>query len=250
MKSIMYAKPIIGLAIAVLIGALLLGGTVNAATDSADERIIHVSGTGKVTTSPDQVIITVGVETENPDAATAQQQNAAKMESVVSSLKKLGIPAENIQTSGYSMYGRTTDDDSPFGGKEVKVYVVSNNVVVTLEDVTMAGEVIDTAVANGANQVNSVRFTLSDEKSQELRSDALHAAVTQARGDADAVADALGVMILGVKEVSVGGSYTPVVYAEEAVYKSMDAAGSYAVPTPIEAGTIDVTATVSVTYFI
>jgi uncharacterized protein YggE len=246
----MNVKPIVGLVIAALIGALILGGTVSAETDSIDERVIHVSGTGKITTSPDRVMITVGVVTEHPDATVAQQENAKQMSAVVSALRGLGIADDHIQTSGYSMYSRTTDDDSPFGAKEQKVYVVSNNVVVTLDDVTMACEVIDTAVMDGANQINSVRFTLSDEKSQELRSDALHAAVTQARGDADAVADALGVRILGVKEVSVGGSYTPVVYAEEAVYRSMDAAGSYPVPTPIEAGTIDVTATVSVTYFI
>lgn len=245
----MNAKPIIGIVIAILIGALLLGGSVTAATDNADERVIHVSGTGKVTTSPDRVMISVGVETEHPDAAAAQQENAAKMADVISSLKKLGVPEDHIQTSGYSMYSMNVDDDSPFGGKNQKVYVVRNNVVVTLDDVTMAGKVIDTAVMNGANQVNSVQFTLSEEKSQELRSEALHAAVSQARGDADAVADALGVMVLGVKEVSVGGSYTPVVYAEDAVYKSI-ASGSSPVPTPIESGTIDVTATVSITYFI
>jgi len=245
----MNAKVILGIVAAALIGALVLGGTVTAATDSADDRVIHVSGTGKVTTSPDQVLITVGVETEHTDAKAAQQENAARMSAVISSLKGLGIPESSLQTSGYSMYSRTTDDDSPFGAKQQRVYVVHNNVVITLDDVTRAGEVIDTAVMDGANQINSVRFTLSEEKSQQLRSDALNAAVTQARGDADAVADALGVRILGVKEVSVGGSYTPVVYAEEAVYKSMDSAG-YGAPTPIEAGTIDVTATVSVTYFI
>ncbi|HDQ07528.1 MAG TPA: DUF541 domain-containing protein [Methanoculleus sp.] len=245
----MNAKLILGIVAAALIGALVLGGTVTAAPDSADDRVIHVSGTGKVTTSPDRVLITVGVETEHPDAKVAQQENAARMSAVISSLKGLGIPERSIQTSGYSMYSKTTDDGSPFGAKQQRVYVVHNNVVVTLDDVTRAGEVIDTAVMDGANQINSVRFTLSDEKSQQLRSDALHAAVTQARGDADAVADALGVRILGIKEVSVGGSYTPVVYAEEAVYRSMDSA-AYGVPTPIEAGTIDVTATVSVTYFI
>ena len=99
----MYAKPIIGIAIAILLGALLLGGAVTAATDSADDRVIHVSGTGTVTTSPDRVMITVGVVTENPDAAAAQQENAVKMNAVLTSLKKLGIPEDNIQSSGYSM---------------------------------------------------------------------------------------------------------------------------------------------------
>ncbi|WP_172673880.1 SIMPL domain-containing protein [Methanogenium cariaci] len=186
-----------------------------AAADSSDIPAITVSGTGSVTTAPpDEVIISVGVETTNTDPVTAQQENAKKSAAVISALKGLGIASEDIKTSGYRMYSHTPDEDSVFSG-EKEVYVVSNTVTVTDNDVSRAGKIIDTAVMSGANNVNSVRFTISDEKAQSLRAQALIAAVAQARGDADTLAGALGVSITGVHDVTTYGSSTPpIAYAD------------------------------------
>ncbi|KAF1073642.1 hypothetical protein MKMG_02110 [Methanogenium sp. MK-MG] len=219
-----------------------------AAADSNDIPAITVSGAGSVTTAPDEVIISLGVETTSTDPVTAQQENAQKSAAVISALKGLGIASEDIKTSGYRMYSHTPDDDSPFAGKK-EVYVVSNTVTVTYNDVSRAGEIIDTAVISGANNVNSVRFTISDEKAQSLRAQALIAAVAQARGDADTLAGALGVTITGVQDVTTYGSPTPMVYADNMAGARMEAAKGYA-PTPIEAGTLDVTATVNIVYAI
>lgn len=112
-----------------------------------------------------------------------------------------------------------------------------------------AGEIVDLAVENGANKVNRFSFTLSDAKQQQFRSQALTAAVAQARGDADAVAAAIGKTIVDVKEVNVGGSYVPMVY--DTRYNMMEkAAGSAVATPPLEVGEIDVTATVSISYII
>ncbi|MFA5396415.1 MAG: SIMPL domain-containing protein [Methanomicrobiales archaeon] len=219
-----------------------------AAAEVKDIPSITVSGTGSVTTTPDEVIISVGVQTTHTNPVTAQQENAQKTAKVISDLKKLGIESEKIQTSGYYMYSQTPGDDSPFRGKK-EVYVVSNTVTVTYNDVSRAGEIIDTAVMSGANNVNSVRFTISDEKAQSLRAKALVAAVAQARGDADTLAGALGVTITGVQDVTTYGSSTPMAYADSNAYVGGGAVKSYA-PTPIEAGTLDVTATVNIVYAI
>ena len=219
-----------------------------AAAEVGDMPTITVSGTGSVTTAPDEVIISVGVQTTHTDPITAQQENAQKSAAVISALKGIGIESEDIRTSGYSMYSRTPDDDSPFAGKK-EVYVVSNTVTVTYNDVSRAGEIIDTAVMSGANNVNSVRFTISDEKAQSLRAQALIAAVAQARADADTLAGALGVTITGVQDVTTYGSSTPMVYADTMAGGMVESAKFYA-PTPIEAGTLDVTATVNIVYAI
>ena len=214
-----------------------------------DEKLIHVSGTGKVTTSPDVAEISLAVQTEDQDGLFAQQENARRMSECISALKTLGLTDEDIKTTGYSMYSYKTDSDAPFGGEKT-VYRVTNTLLVKTTKTDMAGEIIDKAIANGANSVNYVSFTLSDEKSQSLRSEALTKAVTQARLDADSVSAALGVSILGVQSVNVGSSYTPYTYAESN-YKSMSmdsAAGTY--PTPIQADTVDVTASVSISYII
>ena len=125
---------------------------------------------------------------------------------------------------------------------------VATTLEVTMNDVDRAGEIVDLAVANGANKVNRFAFTLSDAKQQEFRSQALTAAVAQARGDADAVAAAIGKTILDVKEVNVGGSYVPMAYDNR--YSGMEKPASGAAPTPLEVGEIDVTATVSISYVI
>ena len=234
-----------------LIAAALTVGIASAA--EPNEKVITVSGTGKVTTSPDTVIISVAVETENTDSQKAQKENADKMAQCINALKSIGITDSEIKTTGYTMYSYKSGSDSIFGGDKT-IYHVRNTIQIKTSKIDLAGKIIDTATSNGANNVNSVRFTLSDEKSQEMRDSALKAAVAQARADADAVASAMGLAIVGVYSVNVGSSYTPMVYAETAMYKSAAmATGSMdeAVrATPIESSDVDVTASVSVAYII
>ena len=111
--------------------------------------------------------------------------------------------------------------------------------LITLDDLAKVGSIIDGATAAGANHVQGIQFTLRDQ--QRVRSQALREAATKARAEADALASALGlkvVRILTVEETS------PVVVP---VRDGMFAARAEAAraPTPIEAGTIDVTANVT-----
>jgi len=238
----------------ILVSVLLIliagmAGTVSAA-DSSDEKTISVSGTGKVTSAPDTVIVSIAVETENTDALVAQQENAKKMNTVMTALKAIGLTDDEIETTGYSIYSYNSGDDSVFGSKK-KIYRVTNSIKVESSKIDMAGEIIDTAVSSGANNINYISFTLSDEKSNQLRSQALDAAVAQARSDADAVASALGISVVGVKSVNVGASYVPMsyntAYDSGAMYKS-EAAMS--VPTTVDPGDVDVSASVSIVYLI
>jgi uncharacterized protein YggE len=237
----------LGIALLVLCAAVV--GNVTAQNEDCKEKLIYVSGTGKVTTSPDQAIISLAVETENADVAVAQQENARKMDAVINALKAAGIAAEDLKTTNYNIIPVTEGTQNSFTSPKVTYYRVTNTLQVTLKDVTRAGEIIDLAVSSGANRVDSLAFTLSDTKQQELRSQALTAAVAQARGDANAVAAAVGKTIVDVKEVNVGGMYVPVMYD----YRYQTGAAekvSSAVPTPVEVGSLDVTATVSITYII
>lgn len=239
---------LLGIALMVLCAAVIGNVTAQLPEESKD-KLIHVSGTGKVTTTPDEAIIVFAVETENTDVKKAQQQNAERMDAVVNALKQAGIPENNIKTAGYSIIPVTETDSKGLTTSKVKYYRVTSSLEVTLNDVNRVGEIVDLAVANGANRVNRFAFTLSDAKQQEFRSQALTAAVMQARGDADTVAAAIGKTIINVKEVNVGGSYVPMAYNSRDLGMEMTAAGM-AVPTPIEAGEIDVTATVSISYII
>ena len=88
----------------VLVAAM--AGTVSAA-DTSDDKTISVSGTGKVTSAPDTVTVSIAVETEDTDAYKAQQENAQKMNTVMSSLKGLGLTDDEIDTTGYNIICET-----------------------------------------------------------------------------------------------------------------------------------------------
>ena len=60
---------------------------------------LDVSATGEVTRVPDLAIISAGVQTLQPTATAAIEENAARMERVRAALKRAGIADRDIQTS-------------------------------------------------------------------------------------------------------------------------------------------------------
>jgi uncharacterized protein YggE len=226
-----------------LLGACIAG--LATAAEETKDRVITASGTGEVLIAPDEAMVTLGVLTENADVKVAQAENAQKMAAVVAAIGSLGIAKEDIRTTGYSIDLVYEDTGSAFSRK-VKLYRVSNMVMVTVRNVTRAGDVVDTGVQAGANQVRSVTFTLSDATEQSARSQALQIAVANSRRDADTVAGPLGVNITGVKDATISGYYpAPVRYDTSYGAASKDMAA-----TPIEAGMLTVTASVTVNYLI
>jgi uncharacterized protein YggE len=232
---------------AVLALVLIPVQALGADTSLCPERTISVSGTGEVMAIPDTATVNVGVQTENEDVKIAQQENAQIMDGMINALTAAGIPREDIKTVGYSIYPVYEDTTLPFGQK-VRYYQVTSSVQVTVRDVSQTGNVIDIAVANGANQVNSIVFSLSKEQESLLRSEVLTLAVKNARSDADTVAQATGVTITGIQSVTVGSVYVPVYYDNRLAAGAESKAA--AVPTPVEPGQISVTAQVSISYLI
>lgn len=232
---------------AILVLCAAVAGTAFGAVDGNDDKVIYVSGTGTVTTDPDEAMVSLSVETEHANVNTAQQTNAQRMNAVIDALKGIGITSADLKTTGYSIYPVRDSDSGSILSPTVKYYRVTNTLLVTLTDITKVGAVIDTAVANGADRTDYISFSVSDEKQEILRTEALTDAVRRARSDANAVTAAMGVTIIGVKDVNVGSYYPPVRYDTFAgAEKSM----ASSVPTPIEPNTVDVTATVSITYLI
>ena len=221
---------------------------VSAQDDSCcDEKKILTSASGEVMATPDRAQVTVTVQTENADVKVAQAENARIADGMITAIHNAGIAPEDTKTVSYTIYP-VYDNSGPFGTK-IKYYQVTSSIQVTLRDVSMTGEIIDIAVANGANQVNSINFFLSEEREEALRDEVVRKAVARTKLDADAVASAIGMTITGVKEVTVGQSYSPVLY-ETARYAGAADSKMVAAPTPIEPGELKVSAQVSVTYLI
>ncbi len=242
---------------ALMLALVLCIAPAAAAEDSITDKVITVAGYGVSETTPDMATITLGIETENTDAAKAIKENNEKMNKVISALKSAGIASQDIRTNQYSVYSTVISEYNAGKYKEgTTVYHVTNTVAAITHDMDNIGSVIDKAAEAGANRVNGLQFSLSDAKQIQERKNALTSAVKAARADAEAVADALGVSLRGTGLISVDRSYNPVSYASydmevpapEAVNATYKSAVSGSGSTSIEAGTLKTTATVSITY--
>lgn len=234
---------LIGIVVAALVTSFVLSRSVAArsnvgaplkqTTSDSTGHTITVSGQGAVQVTPDQAALTVGVQTRADTAQAASSDNATKMTAVINAIEALGIPAKNITTSQLSIYFDT----------EKSQYVVSNNVTVTIDDISIVGKVLDAAVTAGANASYDLNFGLKDPTAANTQ--ALKAAVANARQRADTIAGSLGVTISGVGSAQ-STSYNVVpVYA--AASKAAPAPAA-APPPPVSGGQLTVTADVTVVY--
>ena len=212
------------------------------ATDEAPPRTIQVNGNASVQRTPDQAVVQLAVETVAATAEQASEENARTMQQVLEAIRGAGVPGEDIQSSRVALqprYDRRPDQPAP----EIVGYQAVNEVVVTLDDVTAVGEVVDAAVGAGANRVRGINFQLQDPESAYR--EALRLAVENARREAETLADALGETLGPALQVSSGGYSVPM-RRVPAPAPQMEAARAMA--PPIEPGELDVNAVVSITY--
>jgi len=176
------------------------------------------------------VQISVSVVTDGATAQAAAQANATVSTAVQSALKAL-TPAPMIQTTGYSIYPRYTNQ-----GQAVAGYTASNTIQVTSIDLSATGNLIDTASQAGANNVGGLTFSLQNP--EPVKQQALTQATKQARAHADAIAAGLGGKTGAVVSAVEGSSYTPV----------FPGVAAGAATTPIQTGQVSVTANVTITF--
>ena len=198
--------------------------------DIASPDTVTTTGHGVVTVVPDEASVTAGVHTQAASASGALTQNAQLMNAVVAALKAAG--GADVQTQQVSLYPQTNEQN------QVTAYVADNSVSAKVK-IAGAGALIDAAVAAGANTVSGPSLDVSDRDARYR--DALGKAVEDARAKAQALAKAGGFGVGQVSSVTEQTAGAPVPVFEAAAAKS-DAT------TPIEPGTQDVTADVTVTF--
>lgn len=208
------------------------------APQTAVRTDLGVSGTGRVTVTPDTAVASSGVEITAPTLAEATKEASDKMAAVLAAIKAQGVDAKDIQTTSYNVFPIT---DQPKEGESAKItgYRVSNLVTVKVRSIADVGKVLDAAIEAGANSINSVYFMVNDpSKAQE---EARTQAVKDAMAKAQTLATAAGVKvgkIISISEVS--GVVIP--YYNRDVFQSAPAAAGGA--GPVETGSTEVTATV------
>ena len=213
--------------------ALLAGGA-DAATHatSSGASTVTVTGNGTVTAVPDQASFSFTVQTKATTAAAALALNGADTKAVIAAVEAAGVPEANIQTAQVSLNPVVSND-----GTSIVAYTAFDTITVTKLTIAKAGSIVDAAVGAGATDVSGPSLELSGQDA--LYNKALKDAVANAKSKAQALADAAGRNLGDVVSIVEGGGAVPVPFA---VGAAKDAS------TPIEPGTQDVQATVTVTY--
>ncbi|MCG0277697.1 MAG: SIMPL domain-containing protein, partial [Thermanaeromonas sp.] len=164
---------------------------------------ITVSGIGKVWAVPDIAEITVGVVTRGLTASQAQEENSRIMHAVIQKLKEAGIEDVDLKTGELSLFPEYAPSPEKEEVPRIVAYRATSSLIVTVKPVQKAGQVVDAALAAGANQVHGLRFLVSSARELEL--EALSLAVQDARRKGEVVAQALGVKLGGSSNCFRGG---------------------------------------------
>lgn len=225
-------------------GAVALGAGPASASQPTESKSITVSASGDVEATPDQAVVRVTATATGNDSTAVREELAADVEAVRDALGEYGVPDDGVRTAHFDI---RQERERTAEGTQLGDYRGVHALEITTDDTEAAGEVIDIAVDNGADQIDGVSFTLSEEKREELHNDALEAAMGNADTRADTLASASDLSVTEVHSIhSADTSHQP--YQTETAYVAADGAAASAGGTSVESGPVTVTADVRVTY--
>ncbi len=204
---------------------------------------IFVTGTATVDASPDQVEIRLSVVTEGEDSRSVTSDNNRKAARILEALRRTGLGEKEATTGRFTIHPIYTipSRDGADTAPRIKGFRVENTLDVKTKNLAIAGELVQAAVESGANRVDYIQFTLSDER--PVRTAAVRQAVTNARAEANAAASAAGVSIKGVRRLNVDGGFGGPIRPMMAA----DMGRALSAP-PLVAGDVSVTANVTIEF--
>jgi uncharacterized protein YggE len=202
---------------------------------------LTLSVEGKVAQAPDIADISGGVVTSAPTASAAMADNAARMTAVVAAIRKAGIADRDIQTAGLNLAPqyKYANNEAPV----LTGYQATNTVNIRVRKLADAGKLIDTLVAQGANQISGPTFGV--DKADAALDAARTQAIATGRARADLYARAAGVRIKRLVSVTEGGGFDP---TPRPMAMTMRAAKMDAAPPPVEPGEVALSITVQMVY--
>jgi uncharacterized protein YggE len=200
---------------------------------------ITVTGTGNVSGVPDQLALSMGVQTSGSSVAAALRQANSAVRSITTVLRHGGVAASDIQTSGLSIYPNYSGSYGVPDG-----YQVSEQLTITLRRLSAAGSQISAAARAGGNAtvIDGVSLNLSDTST--LLASARATAVADAKAKATAYARALGRALGPVVSMSETPVAQPYPVPEFATPSASRAASSV----PVHPGTQQLSVTVTVVF--
>ena len=199
---------------------------------------ITVTGTGDSSRTPDRAQLMFGVQTHGATADATQTAHAAEVRRLIAALKAAGVAAKDLKTEQFDVSPRYDVDkvEKPEG------YQANSSVSVTDQPLDRASRLSEVGVKAGADSVSGPGLSVADPDAGYDK--ALERAFADARDKAEVLAKAAGVSLGEVTSIVEGSQPSHMPMYATAELRTKDA------PMPIEPGSEQVTAVVTVTFAI
>lgn len=148
---------------------------------------ISVSGDAEVRVVPDEVVLSVGVETFDNNLSVAKRSNDKAIASALAVTKKFAIPAEHVQTDYISVEPRYRNYEV---ANELLGYVVRKSIVIRFKDIPKFEDLLTTLLESGVNRVHGIEFRTTELRKHRDQARAM--ALKAAREKAQVMASVYG----------------------------------------------------------
>ena len=207
---------LIGMVFAMLI-------TDNRVQDNSDD--LEVSKTIQREVAPDKVRVVLAISSVGEEVESAMDENTEinnKITEFFSKDSRYTIETRNFQIRERNKWDSDNEEYIKTG------YEVYNTIEITTKELSLAGEILSSAVELGANRIESVEYSLSKEEAQALEIELVKEGVAKAKEDANRLAELMGKQIKSVKNIYTSESYYPVYNRN--YYELSDAKGESMLP--------------------
>lgn len=238
-------------AVAVILFLAALGGaawlrpqTVQVLNGADAEHSLATTGEAELQVKPDTALVNLGINLKAGDAKGAQSQANERLQAIIAALKAQGVSEDRVRTVNFNLRPEYRYDN---GTARLDGYRVYSTVQVTTTELDGVGGLIDAAIAVGANQVESVSFTLKNRN--QYKQQAIDLALAEARQKAEASAQKLGTQITGVRHVTIndgGSAPPPIAFDTRAAKEALPAPAGAA--TPVMPGSFEFRVSVQVEF--
>lgn len=205
------APPVVALAVAQAVALMVALASVLAATPAAAQSPlvpagnVSASGMASITVEPDLALVTIQYSASGRTPAIAGRAAARRANAIRAAIIALGVPADSLPTTGSSgwwwgSWGNRSNIQVTNNMRDT-AYVTNDAFLVRLHDLSLVGRVIDTALTEGAQTISNVEFQATNTRDAQL--EAIRQATREARGRAAAVAEASGLALGRVLNMSV-----------------------------------------------
>jgi uncharacterized protein len=145
-------------------------------------RTINVTGTADVMVAPDEVVITVGIETRSTDFQKARSENDENAKKVIGLAKKYGIDAKYIQSDYIRTYPNYNYEAYTETSK-VSFYNVQKRIVIKLKEIDKFEALTSDLMSNGVILIQNIEFRSTElaKYKNEARKLAIKAAKEKAQ---------------------------------------------------------------------